>query len=210
MIQKDYGLKEIVICDDNSSDSNWDIISDYVNRYPDIIRAYQNKPNLGIYPNCEKLVSLRGDADLYYLLSGDDALNNGWFKAIQEFIEDNNIDIYDNPISIASDWKNIGVNGFERIYSTAKMVSTDDNYFSMSLRGLSGRSILMNKKVIDKFKPVITNQGVCLAETLFDRQVFIYSKKIYYCPYVGTIYYSGVGVSTKMNTKEYIKERKMI
>lgn len=207
LVQKEYGLKEIVICDDNSTDSNWNIISEYVSKYPDIIRAYRNDPNLGIYPNCEKVVSLRGDADLYYLLSGDDILNNGWFKIIQEYITDKQININDEAISIASDWKNIGVNGNETINKNAKIVNIDNDYLSMSFRGLSCRSVMMNKKVIEKFKPIITNQGVCLAETLFDRQVFTNSDKIYYCPYIGTIYYSGIGVSIKMNSEKYIKER---
>ena len=205
--QKEYGLKEIVICDDKSTDSNWDVISKYAKMYPEIIRAYRNDPNLGIYPNCEKVVSLRGDADLYYLLSGDDALCNGWFKTIQEFIQNNDINIHERPISIASDWKIIKSDNKEIIFNNAKMVTIDNNYMSMFLRGLSSRSVIMNKKVIDKFKHIITDQGVCLAETLFDRQVFLYSDKIYYCPYVGSIYYSGLGVSTKMNSEKYIKER---
>lgn len=208
LVQKKYGLKEIVICDDNSTDSNWEIISEYVNKYPNIIRAYRNIPNLGIYPNCEKVISLRGDADLYYLLSGDDSLNDGWFKTIQEFIIYNNLDINEKAISIASDWKNIRPDGTEIINNTGGIVSIDDNYFSMSLRGLANRSIMVNKIVLNKFKPVETNQGICLAETLFDRQTFIYSEKIYYCPYIGTIYHSGIGISTKMNTREYIMERK--
>lgn len=208
LVQKEYGLKEIVICDDNSTDSNWNVISDYVNKNPQIIRAYRNTSNLGIYLNCEKVISLRGDADLYYLLTGDDVLNDGWFKSIQNFIINNGINICKEPISIASDWKNIRPNGSEIINKRASLISIDNDYFSMSLRGLSSRSVMMNKMVIDDFKPVITDQGVCLAETLFDRQVFIYSKKMYYCPYVGTIYYSGIGVSTKMNSKKYIEERR--
>ena len=41
--QKDDGLFEIVICDDCSPDNNWEIISEYVKKYPSIIRAYRNE-----------------------------------------------------------------------------------------------------------------------------------------------------------------------
>ena len=63
--QKDYGLHEIVICDDCSPDNNWEVIQSYVEKYPNIIRAYRNNPNLGIYGNSDKCALLHGDAELF-------------------------------------------------------------------------------------------------------------------------------------------------
>ncbi len=41
---------EIVICDDHSTDSSWDIIRSYATRYPNLIRAFRNREN-NIYRN---------------------------------------------------------------------------------------------------------------------------------------------------------------
>lgn len=78
--QKDYGLHEIVICDDCSPDNNWEVIQSYVEKYPNIIRAYRNNPNLGIYGNSDKCALLHGDAELFCWLEGDDALEPDVFK----------------------------------------------------------------------------------------------------------------------------------
>ena len=103
--QKEWGLHEIVICDDNSSDNNWSIIQSYVNKYPSIIRAYRNNPNLGIYKNVEKTYDLRGDADLFVNLAGDDAFCPGYFEAAQRFIESNKIIIEGEATTICTDFQ---------------------------------------------------------------------------------------------------------
>ena len=79
--QKEWGLKEIVVCDDCSTDRNWEVIQTYAHNYPQYIRAYRNNPNLGIYNNLEKVISLRGDAGVFVSLAGDDVYYNGYFKA---------------------------------------------------------------------------------------------------------------------------------
>lgn len=81
--QREYGLHEIIVCDDCSPDNNWDVIQSYVKKYPNIIRAYRNITNLGIYGNSDKCASLHGDADLFCWLEGDDALEPGVFKGFR-------------------------------------------------------------------------------------------------------------------------------
>jgi glycosyltransferase EpsE len=48
---------EIVICDDNSTDSTWEVISRYAEKYPHI-KIYRNEKNIGIAENRNKLLSL--------------------------------------------------------------------------------------------------------------------------------------------------------
>ena len=108
--QKDYGLHEIVICDDCSPDNNWEVIQGYVERYPNIIRAYRNNPNLGIYGNSNKLITLAGNADLFCWLEGDDALCDGFFKKAQEVIVNNEIDLT-KRVCIQADYKSITPEG---------------------------------------------------------------------------------------------------
>ena len=95
LCQKEFGLNKIIVCDDCSPDNNWGIIQQYAQRYPEIIEAYRNETNLGIYGNSEKVVSLKGVADFYYMMSGDDALCDGWFIEIQKYIINNRIESED-------------------------------------------------------------------------------------------------------------------
>lgn len=48
---------EIIICDDCSTDSTWQVISEYAQRYPQI-KIHRNKKNIGIAANRNKLLSL--------------------------------------------------------------------------------------------------------------------------------------------------------
>lgn len=206
LAQRDYGLKEIVICDDNSTDNNWEIIQSYVEKYPEYIRAYRNNKNLGIYGNAMRAVSLRGDADLYMdNLAGDDALCDGFLKSTQEFIIQNNIDLT-LPCCIYADYKVIRPDGSERIHKhdyAKKMVDA----FRAKLRGRIGtRSLFVSRSVIDNYGKIIIDQGVHLAESMFDCQPMLNSRYNYYNNYCGSVYYSRIGISTKMKSADYYRE----
>ena len=200
--QKEYGLHEIVICDDCSPDNNWEVIQGYVKSYPEIIRAYRNDNNLGIYGNSDKCASLHGDADLFCWLEGDDALCDGFFKAIQEAIEMQKIDVSE-PIAIQSNYLTISPSG--------NVVRTTNDYLSRhccrpisaKIRGLTTwRASVFSKKVIERFTPTVLDRGLALAENMFDSQWFNYTQKFYYTNVDGSIYYLGIGISVSLNGKE--------
>lgn len=201
LIQKNYGLKHIVVCDDCSKDHTWDVLQTYQEKYPEIMRFYRNERNLGIYPNMEKAVSLRGEADLYYQLSGDDALCNGWFEQVQDFIVRESVD-FDIPIGIYSDWKCIDTAGNEVVMKQS-YAGTEIPLFSLYLRGLvCPRSLLVNDMVFSKFGPLIQENGLNLLEANYDSQGAWIIKKAYYLPFTGSIYYSGVGISTTLGLND--------
>lgn len=213
--QKEYGLNKIIICDDCSPDNNWEVIQEYVRKYPQYIIAYRNEHNLGIYGNSNKLLSLKGDADLYCWLEGDDALKNGLFKNAQEQIPKENIDLKEK-VGIFHDFVVIDVNGTSKKYSNRHIM---DNKMPLSLyiRGMvSWRATLFSKSVLDSFIKVTTDCGVGLAESMFDSQFFKYLKNTYYSPIEGSIYYSGIGVSTQLggnssyNTTEVINNNNIL
>lgn len=195
--QKEYGLHEIVICDDCSPDNNWEVIQSYVEKYPNIIRAYRNDPNLGIYGNSDKCASLHGDADLFCWLEGDDALELGVFKAVQEKITNENINT-DEAIGIFCDYSSISPDGMKSKKPNNKIL-TGRSPLSLYLRNLiSWRASFFSKRIIDRFTPTILNQGLALAELLFDSQWFRYMDKAYYCPVDGSVYFTGIGVSVNL------------
>ncbi len=203
IIQKNWGLKEIVICDDCSTDNNWEIISKYVKKYPTLIKAYRNDTNYGIYGNCNKVISLRGNADLFYLLSGDDALVNGFFEKIQFVVTTNSLNLNNDEFTIYFDWIAIRPNGVKIRFSNNK-IQRNVSAFRLRLRLLIyNRSAVISKNVINKFSPVPLDKGITLSENLFELQYQLHSKKNIYYPYVGSIYYSQIGISTTMKTKKH-------
>lgn len=195
--QKEYGLNEILICDDCSPDNNWEVIQSYVEKYPSIIRAYQNNPNLGIYGNSDKCASLHGDADLFCWLEGDDALEPGVFKGVQEYIANQKIDVT-QKVGIFCDYLSIDPDNKKVLHSNKQIVS---NHHPLSLylhSKISWRATFFSRAIIEQFKPTILDKGLALAELLFDSQWFRYMDKGYYCPIPGSIYYIGIGVSVNL------------
>ena len=49
---------------------------------------------------------------------------------------------------------------------------------------------------MDKYTPVDLSHGVAYSEELYDIRPHILAQEFYYFPYVGSIYYSGIGFST--------------
>lgn len=197
--QKEYGLHKIIICDDCSPDNNWEVIQKYVERYSDTVIAYRNDPNLGIYGNSNRVaMELRGDADLYLWVEGDDSICDGYFKSIQDFIADNNLDI-DSNFGIFSNWQSISPDGCKTINNDNKNILLKHKPYSLFLRNLaSWRGSVFSKKVIEQFKYVYTDGGIGLAELLFDGQWFRYLENKYYLPVLGTSYYTQYGISTTL------------
>lgn len=207
--QKDYGLHEIVICDDCSPDNNWEVIQSYVEKYPHIIRAYRSNPNLGIYGNSDKCASLHGDADLFCWLEGDDALEEGVFKNVQDYIAVNKVDT-NEAIGIFCDYSSVNPNGVKTLHPNSRITS-GKSPLSLFIRGLvSWRASFFSQKVINKFTPTILDKGLALAEIMFDSQWFRYVEKTYYCPIKGSIYFTEIGVSTQLGYQSSFKKEQAL
>ena len=101
--QKDWGLYRIVVSDDCSTDHTWNVLQMYHSKYPELIDIYRNEHNLGMYENIQKADSYVPSCDLYSGLAGDDEYCDGYFEAIQNFIEQNHIDTTE-LIGIFSFW----------------------------------------------------------------------------------------------------------
>ncbi len=198
--QKDWGLYRIVVSDDCSKDRTWEILNKYKEKYPKLIEIHRNEPNLGMYQNFEKVETYLTDYDFFYILAGDDELCEGYFEAIQKIIEDNNIDSKE-AVGIFSDWKLIRPNGKEMVWHQDSVLS-GYSVWELKLRNLiSLRSCLVTKKVRDMAEHTVLNQGLRVAESIYDVQSFLHMEKVYYLPQVTSIYYAGIGESTHLSLK---------
>jgi len=206
LCQRDWGLKEIVLCDDNSSDSNWEVIQSYMERFPQIIRAYRNESNIGIYGNLEKTIDLKGVADYYLFLSGDDALCDGFFQKAQLFIEEHNVDVEkDSPI-ISTAYQAINPEGMVRVFKNSAF-SRSQELFRLKYRNMvSPRGMLISKKVMDGYQKIPDKENLVLTEELCDIQFFMNANKGYYIPVVASTYFSRIGVSINMKQDDYYRK----
>lgn len=99
---------EVIVQDDCSTDNTWDIILQYARDYPGIIKAERNDPNLGVFPNVNKILD-KPTGDLINFVSGDDLLPAGILEAYDRFIEANRLDcslpftIYTNALILHPD-----------------------------------------------------------------------------------------------------------
>lgn len=203
LCQREWGLYRIVVNDDCSKDRTWDILQEYKEKYPDIMEIHRNEHNLGIYGNVEKRDEYvkQIDYDLYGALAGDDAYCGGYFEAVQKLIEKEHIDT-NETVGIYSNWKLSQPNGGEHIF-TQEAALSGKNLWSLYIRGLvSGRSLMITKSVREQYEGLMHGCGLNLTESHYDSQSHLIIQKAYYLPQVTTIYYSGIGVSTKLSTQK--------
>ncbi len=199
--QKEWGLYRIVVSDDCSKDRTWDILKSFQERYPEIIEIHRNEPNLGMYQNFEKVETYLTDYDFFYILAGDDELCDGFFEAIQRTVEEKQIDT-NEAVGIFSDWKSVNPNGNEKIYRQ-DLVLSGYSVWELKLRNLiSPRSSVVTKKVRERAERTILDQGLRVAESVYDAQSHLHIDKVYYIPQVASIYYSGIGESTHLSLKD--------
>lgn len=199
--QREY-IYEICVSDDCSLDSTWDVLKTYEKENPGLFKIHRQKQNVGIFKNYEYTWTMP-TGDIIYPLSGDDECGRGWFKTVIEFIRDNNIKYKEEPITIYGDYEVRYPSGDSFVFSNSAINSGMDPV-RLSIRGIIGnRSAICSRSVLNRY--VNVSQGKShIAESAIDRQLPLFSKKVYYIAHVGNIYYARIGVSS---TKDENKNR---
>lgn len=204
--QKEY-IYEICVSDDCSPDNTWSVLQEYDKNNPGLFKLHQNNPNLGIFGNIEQTWTMP-TGDIIYRLAGDDECGPGFFQAVIDFIEHNNIDYTKELFCIYSDYKAIYPNGDEYI-ARNREVMRNPNTLGLAMRHIIGnRGCCFSINVLKKYKKVSRGRSQ-VAEEAIDRQLQINTEKNYYLPYVGNIYYANIGVCVH-GTNETHEERQQI
>lgn len=215
LIQKEW-VYEIIICDDCSTDNNWQVILDYKNRYPNLIKAFRNERNLGIFGNIETTwTKTSGDAVLS--MAGDDELCYGIFKKACELIEIKHIDYSNEDFCLYFDYKIVyptkRMNFWGKFAGnviTNKLICKGLDPIVLKIRGLIvNRTVIFSNKIQKKFLSVPKNIGI-FADGLVDIQIQQNTKQYYYSPFVGSIYYAKIGISAKTSIKEAAISRRKL
>ena len=194
--QKDY-LYEICINDDCSTDNTWNILQEYEAKYPDLVKPVQNEHNLFIFAN-EEATWKRPVGDLIYKLSGDDEAPADYFRHVCEFVQLQHLDCEHDRFCIYGDYEQREPSGLSFVFKNDMVLKHDP--IKSKLRGLiCNRSTCFSINVLRCFVPVSEGRSYAV-ESAQDIQVQVFSDKNYYIPYLGNIYYSGVGVSVHLNS----------
>lgn len=207
LCQRGY-LYEIVICDDCSTDKNWEVIAGYASQYPDLIKAIRNEENLFIWKNQHKVMDLLS-GDLMMLVSGDDTVEPFLFRKVIFFLIKNEIDYTKGKFCVYMDWKRKLPDGTVQIVSNSMVTNNDYNTATLKLRRfIYNRSMVWSRELNCTIKMARTDIGIH-ADGPWEMQFQINSDKNYYIPYVATTYYSQIGVSNTTNTKERVQSFKL-
>lgn len=200
--QKEY-IYEICINDDCSTDRTFEILQEYEQKYPGLVKPVRNECNLGIFKNTEA-VWHRLTGDIIHDVSGDDAAIPGYFKKVLDFIEEKKIDWKNELFCIYGDYMQIGADGTKTVFRN-RLVK-DNNAMKLKVRKLvSGRSACYSKKVLDKFEDVSDGRSFRV-ELAQDCQLQLFAEYNYYLPELGNIYYAEIGISSKMTQEEHMED----
>lgn len=197
VLQQSVKPYEIIVSDDCSSDGTWSVIQSYQTKYPEMIKAYRNDPNVGIFRNFNE-TSRRTTGNLVTCVAGDDFIKPGYFEHVVKCVEDNNLDPDQDSFIIVPNVINLHENGFETRHSNLPYQNKD--LLSYRLRGLiDDRYGFVSRTSLNNTDDFIENIGLhgdyvwC-----FDR--FIKTDKILFIDGYYPVYRQGVGIVSR--TKE--------
>ena len=201
--QRDY-LHEICVSDDCSFDGTWEVLLDYQNRFPDLIKLHRQEPNVGIFKNTEYSWTMP-TGDIINEIAGDDTTPDGWYKAVAEFVLKNNIDWKNESFCIYGDYKAEYPNGDSFIFSNRKVIQRGE-MFRKKWRGLlSGRGSCYSRQILKRLQNVSQGRSH-IVERAQDMQVVYWAEKSYYISRLSNVYYTGIGISTRLSD-EMLEER---
>lgn len=96
VLSQTYPIYEIVIQDDCSCDSTWEIVKEYENRFPDLVHCYRNDTNMFWIQNFYSAI-MKSKGDFVALCDQDDV----W---LPKKIEKQVLSIGDNLLCVCSGW----------------------------------------------------------------------------------------------------------
>ncbi|MDD4729491.1 MAG: glycosyltransferase family 2 protein [Dysgonamonadaceae bacterium] len=209
--QKDY-LHELIISDDCSKDETWKIVKDYQRKYPQYVKAYRNEKNMGVYENLQNTYN-KVSGEIIFFLSGDDEIGLELLEKTCKTVASKNLDYLNDRFCVITDFKVVLPNKTEKHIKSNALIEKYDP-FSLKFRGIIynralGESLTTfndrrNTSLRRKEGAVISSS---LQEGFTDNIPYVNTESFFYIPYVGNIYYAGIGISTKFkkNRREYLE-----
>jgi glycosyltransferase involved in cell wall biosynthesis len=197
---------EIIISDDCSTDRTWDIITNYGNNYPGLIKAYRQPANVGLYQNLNSAFGyLTGD--ILCGMGGDDFFEKGLFENLYKVVQQNNIQPAKDAFIIVTNTAHYYPNGKVTVWNNYRLKSR--NMFKEQLRGgVSLRWIGYSMNLKDYFRAP-ENMGYG-ADSVRNTILLAHCPNYYFADFISTYYRVGVGVTSKLKVRHFAEHNKNV
>lgn len=182
---------EIVVCDDSSPDRTWAIVEQYVNKYPNIIKAHRNEKNMGVFRNYNQMIR-RVTGDFVNIVAGDDMLPQGALEAYDKFIEEQNLDCA-KPFIVYTNADVFLPDGSLRHYNNYQYCNVDPMELTLMCEFYHWDTG-MSAELVRTMPDIRTDIGY-QADWLQHVQRIICCNKQYFIDVTGYVYRQGIGVT---------------
>lgn len=158
IINQSFSSWELLVWDDSPNNDTWDIIQQYVKKYPEKIKARHHSPNKWIVDNMNFLINkISKDSECVAFLEWDDVLKRDYLqKKLDIFNEYPGVNlVYNNIDFINSKWNIIqkDIFWFRHIKTYKNSIINPNDYVSVNVWPIISRSTIAVKKgIVDKYK----------------------------------------------------------
>lgn len=195
---------EVIISDDCSTDKTWDIIMQYYNKYPLIIKPLRNEHNLGVFGNINKILKMP-TGDLVSWLSGDDLYKPGILKTFTETALREQLNPNVEKFILVSNTVDLYPDGNETIYDNYKY--RKENPFKLKVRyGLNFRETGLSIALWKTLSPIPLDLGYH-ADWLYSLEQIVNCEKFVFIDKAFPVYRVGVGVVSKSKKEALAKSK---
>lgn len=186
--QKDW-IYEIVISDDCSKDRTWQVVNEYAEKYPGLVKPFQNEKNLGIYGNMLAGYK-RATGNVLATLSGDDEYVDGCMEQACRYLEQQ--DVLDKAFLLYFNRRRHFVD-YRPDYTFSNKLVESSRRLSYALRRLICEPTFFSPKILERCIPP-TDLGKC-GDIYWCLARMYYSDVVLYCDTTSVVYNAGIGVS---------------
>jgi len=192
---------EVFIADDCSSDNTRNIILEYKDKYPEIIKPIFHEKNLGIYQNLNYIIdNVKVNGDIINFLSGDDLYKDNMLITFNKFIIENSLNpkkekflILSNQLHLTAD------NKYKEAIDNYKLKGK--NYLKLKLRNKIGnRYTGISRALYNTMGKWNLNIGLW-ADALHSFDLYTKCDKFYFINEYFPVYRLGSGVTTTKDKK---------
>jgi glycosyltransferase involved in cell wall biosynthesis len=198
---------EVVIGDDGSSDGTVDILKEYAEEFPSIVRLILHKNNLGIFDNVNSITPL-ATGDVIHFLAGDDTYGADYLLNINSFLRREALNPLCEKFILLTDVIHKYPNGNSKVFRYKGRTLTGAQALHYAIREtFQYRLTSISRAAFNKWPNFPTDWR--LIGPWVDRvQYFEFLGKVdkaIPAPILGNIYRVGVGIASKTKTKELQK-----
>ncbi len=195
---------EIIIGDDCSYDGTQAVLQAYQKKYPEIIRLFLHKNNLGIFGNLNEICK-HAKGDMVHLLAGDDWFKPGFLNAVNREINTLALDPKISSFIILPTVVMYYQDGSEVRLSNSQKDLSGFSPTGLALRGiLKWRLTCISRALYDKW-PNFEHDATILGPWT-DRVHYVllsqHIEALYPLKDDGAVYRVGVGVASKTSTQQ--------